>query len=311
MNDYLMKNFKHFLTTIACVLLPALCHGQTPTDPETFTALTNKWVAGENSRDTGAISSLFYNKIFFYGKVLDRKEVLRLKHVMYKKHADYSVVLAGTIKLTNKGTDMVQADFVKQVTYGGKERRYEAYLTFRKDGGNWAIIEESDKTTDTNLVKMREKKEGIMRGDFNGDGKLETATLIKPRLSDADMDCDGPCTARITFSDQHIPNIIIENCIGGMPINHGDLNENGTDEIGILPEWFTSCWHAYKVYTLINGKWEYAVKPFSTYCDQWEQGVAPIVKDKAKKGYAIIAYTEANKDYTEFLIKHKSVPVKK
>ena len=112
----------------------------------------------------------------------------------------------------------------------------------------------------------------------------------------------------IVFSDKNIPPIKIESCIGGQPVNHGDLNGDGADEVGISPDWFTSCWRPYYVFSFRNNKWINAVEPFSTHCSQWENNVIPIEKDSAKKGYAIIRYTDLS-DTTDFVVKEKSVLV--
>ena len=93
------------------------------------------------------------------------------------------------------------------------------------------------------------------------------------------------------FSNDKIPPIKLENCIGGTPVNEGDLNNDGADEIGILPEWWTSCWRDYHVYTFRNNEWKYVVAPFATHCNQWEEGVDAIKKDDSKQGYVIINYS--------------------
>ena len=104
-------------------------------------------------------------------------------------------------------------------------------------------------------------------------------------------DCDGLCECYLMFSNDKIPPIKLENCIGGTPVNEGDLNNDGADEIGILPEWWTSCWRDYHVYTFRNNEWKYVVAPFATHCNQWEEGVDAIKKDDSKQGYVIINYS--------------------
>ncbi|MEZ4951929.1 MAG: hypothetical protein R2784_21420, partial [Saprospiraceae bacterium] len=110
----------------------------------------------------------------------------------------------------------------------------------------------------------------------------------------------------IKFSDSSIPSISIKSCIGGQPTNLGDLNNNGSDEIGLLPEWCTSCWRNYYVWTLKNNQWIYAVDPFSTHCNQWDEGVTPIEIDYQNEGYVLIRFT----DMTNFKTITKSVLVK-
>jgi hypothetical protein len=148
-----------------------------------------------------------------------------------------------------------------------------------------------------------------VKGDFNGDGKIDSMWLIPPKITTIEQDCKGDCNSFIKFSDQNIPSIKVENCIGGMPTNLGDLNQNGTDEIGLLPEWFSSYWSAYYVWTYINGKWVQAVPPFTTHTNQWDAGVKPIEVDKNKPGYVIIRYSEFSGE--EIVTKSKSLKIKR
>ncbi|MEO6522117.1 MAG: hypothetical protein ABIN91_10595 [Mucilaginibacter sp.] len=137
----------------------------------------------------------------------------------------------------------------------------------------------------------------IVSGDFNGDGKQETATLIKPQLNKEGTAClDNNCMAFIRFSDTTIHPISIKHCIGGTPDNLGDLNGDGRDELGILPDWFTSCWRDYEVYSYKNNEWIKPVAPIPTHCNQWEAKVKPIEKDSLNKGYVVIRYSEMVKD---------------
>jgi hypothetical protein len=145
-------------------------------------------------------------------------------------------------------------------------------------------------------------------GDFNGDGVKEYVWLVPPTLDSSGTDCVGDCNSILQFSNPSIPPITVEKCIDGIPVNHGDLNEDKSDEIGLLPQWFTSCWSGYHVYTLKAGKWIHAVPDFSTHCNQWEAEVVPIEKDAAHPGHVIIRYSEMTED--SIALKEKSIPIK-
>ncbi len=54
------------------------------------------------------------------------------------------------------------------------------------------------------------------------------------------MECKEECTSYLRFSNAGFSAVPVPNCIGATPTNLGDLNDD-TDEIGLLPEWFTSC----------------------------------------------------------------------
>lgn len=130
-----------------------------------------------------------------------------------------------------------------------------------------------------------------VKGDFNGDGKPEYIWVVQPKIDDSGEDCVGKCAIKIVCSDPDIQPVSIENAIGGKITNLGDLNYDGKDEFGVLPEWFTSCWAPYYVYTLANKHWLAAVPSFPTHCNQWEADVKPIERTPGKKGFVTIRYS--------------------
>ncbi len=154
--------------------------------------------------------------------------------------------------------------------------------------------------TDKNFEKTKSKgfdiPQDAVKGDFNGDGVYEYMWLEAKELKVKDemIDYDESYDCYIKFSDPKIPPIKVDGCNGGKPENLGDLNKNGSDEIGLLPDWISSCWCSYYVWTLKNGKWLDAVEPIS--CDQWLTGIPPIEIDKKREGYVIIRYSE----YTDY-----------
>ncbi len=133
--------------------------------------------------------------------------------------------------------------------------------------------------------------DNAVKGDFNGDGKPDYVWLIKPAMNAEEMDCVGECRSILKFSAPGLADITVGQCIGGIPVNLGDLNGDKTDEIGLLPDWFTSCWHNYYVYSYINKGWRYLVAPIITHCVQWDDGLGAIRKDK-QAGYVTIRYSK-------------------
>lgn len=132
---------------------------------------------------------------------------------------------------------------------------------------------------------------GALRGDFDGDGKTEYAWIVKPKLKASGEDCEGKCEVRIVFSNTAMKAITVKNSIGGYLTSWGDLAGNHKDVIGFHPEWFTSCWSPYYVYTIHKGEWCYLVPPFSTHCNQWEAGIKPIERVPGRKGFVKIHYS--------------------
>jgi hypothetical protein len=147
----------------------------------------------------------------------------------------------------------------------------------------------SDNKTAVTTTKLAPK---IVSGDFNGDGKPDTVTLLKPKLNKEGNGCMGDCTTYIKFSDTTIRAIKVDSCIGGTLDNLGDLNGDGRDEIGLLADRFSACWKDYLVYTRKNDEWISAVPPIHTHCNQWEAHIKPIEKDSLNKGYVVVHYSD-------------------
>jgi len=174
-------------------------------------------------------------------------------------------------------------------------------------------VDRYKKVSDTIIVKtataVNQPQPGeFITGDFNADGKKEQASVIRPAFNKDSTDCNGDCITIIRFSDTMIPSIEINDAVSADLNNLGDLNKNGSDELGFLPGSFAGCWNDYHVYTFINNQWMDAVKPFPVYCSQWDEGMPPVKSDSAKKGYAVITYSVNTGE--EIITKKRSVPVK-
>jgi hypothetical protein len=195
------------------------------------------------------------------------------------------------------------------VTNNSAEELYWAKSIISNIDGIIAIRE-------SRIDPYREPKDTIV-GYFNHDNVLDTAWTVPPCDREDWEDCDE-CVTYICFSDPNIPSIGIKCSIGARILaNEGDLNENGTDEIGFVTNWETSDWHPYHVWTLSNGKWIDAVEPISVhhFFQIYEENRWPIKKDPKRKGFAIITQTDFSHDeegnWLGFVLKSKSVKVKR
>jgi len=282
-------------------------------DSTNLKKLVQEWNSAHETKDIGKYSILLDDSVLFYGMLQDKNTCIESKLSLFKKNPDFYQQIFGDIQVTKIDSSNFKCSFIKRVTVNQATKDYPSYLTFRKVKNQWKIFVESDLVTDKNLSQnksLRTITKNTIKGDFNGDGKLDYMWLEAPKINETDMECIGECISYIKFSDPNIPSIKVESCIGGEPINHGDLNQNGTDEIGLLPSWFTSCWRSYFVWTLLDDKWVNAVEPFSTHCNQWEEGINPIEKDITNEGYAIIRFSGFS-DEEGILIKSKSVRIAK
>jgi hypothetical protein len=92
---------------------------------------------------------------------------------------------------------------------------------------------------------LRNETKGVL-GDYNGDGKKEYAYS---KVSDCSDDCSGKCITTVYFSDKKLKPFTIKNSKNGDLYNLKDLNDDGKDEIGFYPNWCTSCWQSFYVFT--------------------------------------------------------------
>lgn len=290
------------------------CAGPTETDPkDDHKKAVQVWSKAHSEKDLDVLSDLYHATVLYYGQQLQKNDCMLSKLSFFNKHPDYYQQIYGEIQVDDINENEVKCSFVKRVTLDTKSTDYPSYLVFRKEGGSWKIITESDLVTDKNLSNPKPRTipppKDAVRGDFNADGRLEYMWLAPPKIDETGTGCVGRCTSYIKFSDPGIPSIPVENSIGGLPQNKGDLNLNGGDEIGLLPDWFASCWRDYCVWSFINGRWVFAVTPFSTHCNQWDMGVEPIEIDRSRQGYVIIRYSEHTGE--DIITKWKSVPIKR
>lgn len=133
------------------------------------------------------------------------------------------------------------------------------------------------------ISAQKSETNGIL-GDYNGDGKKEYAYS---KVSDCSDDCSGKCITTVYFSDENLKPFTIQNAKNGDLYNLKDLNDDGKDELGFYPNWCSSCWLSFYVFTFKQNEFKYLVDPIATHCIQWnDNDKLPI--EKSKKGYVKI-----------------------
>lgn len=108
-----------------------------------------------------------------------------------------------------------------------------------------------------------------IKGDFNGDGKLEIAQLVKVKQGYGNPIEDGIADEyEIQFSDKNIASIKI-GCCEAILVNEGDLNNDDKDELSIFQAPMNGCVYMMRAYTFSESSWEIIVDPFliPTGCD--------------------------------------------
>jgi len=108
--------------------------------------------------------------------------------------------------------------------------------------GNGVIYGQITPSDTTNLPN------DSLKGDYNGDGKIETLYVTSNGCIDEEI--SESCICILSFSN-NLPSVKIVESMGADLYNLGDLNEDGTDEFGYIRVWHGT-WQKYHVLTLKN-----------------------------------------------------------
>lgn len=128
-----------------------------------------------------------------------------------------------------------------------------------------------------------------LKGDFDGDGKIETLYVTSNGCIDEEI--LESCICILSFSKK-LPTIKIIESMGADLHNLGDLNGDGSEEFGYTRVWHGS-WQQFHVLTYKNRKWVNLVPPFTVYLDYISnRGLIPIEKDKTKKSHVLVRSCE-------------------
>lgn len=130
-------------------------------------------------------------------------------------------------------------------------------------------------------------KSDTLVGDFNGDGQQDTAWFTRSETFEYYFE-NKACLGSFKFSDRKIRPLELGDCCGGTFKNEGDLDDNGTNEIGIMCSYpFSGC-RDYYVYSYINNEWMIILEPIETSLSMREAGIVLVEKDKENKEYLTI-----------------------
>lgn len=96
---------------------------------------------------------------------------------------------------------------------------------------------------------------------------------------------------KVICSNPEIPVLELKYTICPRLVNEGDLDGNGSSEIGILDTWMCSSCRLYRIYTLRDNKWFYLVPPLETSTNIRASGVE-LAEPTGKKGEVRVRYAD-------------------
>lgn len=131
-------------------------------------------------------------------------------------------------------------------------------------------------------------------GNFTGKG-IDTlfVEMVSPAPSDTTSNHLLDTHFYIASTNKKIPKVEIIGVIQTPPklVNEGDLDGNGTCEVGYLPTWVNSQWRWYRILTFHNGEWRYLID--GDYCEtaEWfRHSGAEVAEPGPRKGTVLVHY---------------------
>lgn len=91
-------------------------------------------------------------------------------------------------------------------------------------------------------------------------------------------------------------------------IKEGDLDGNNTEEWGFIPDWVTSTWRSYHVYTYINGEWQLLFEPQSIWLghldidSRWKYTTEEDIVQSDNKDFVKVKLSDIRNDGDDFVL---------
>lgn len=242
-----------------------------------------KWNKSLNLRDEKMSAEVYASDVEFYGQNLSAEKCSEIRVDRATSDPTWHQEIISDINLERLDDNSFIASFTKQSNSRKGTHTYPAYLILKKFHDGWKVINESDKLTDKNLKKSKSRKvpENTVRGDFDGDGKIDNI------WTDPVYDSEGYVKGEVKLLSDNpdLEGLTWNTPRGVILINIGDLNNSGRDFLGAIP-CCDSSWTIYETYGFKNGDWIAVVPQFSIYTGNEDYNR---VWKSSRKGYVVIS----------------------
>ena len=157
---------------------------------------------------------------------------------------------------------------------------------------------------DINTIDAHNEQDTIV-GDFTGKGidTLYVEMVENPKYNIQNDDMEQMYIYYLSSNNKSIPKIELYGCDAASPklVNEGDLDGNGTCEVGYIHTWTMSQWRYYRIFTLVKNEWRYLVEGDYLDTPEWfrHSGVEVAEPGKKKGTVLIHHYYEGYDDIKE------------
>jgi hypothetical protein len=238
----LLKSLAGFICLVCLVCTLVALDGDNKSPKE----LVREWNTANNTKNLDALAKLYDSRVRYYQFLCSSDECIAMKALYFREHPEAEQIIEGRLFADVLRTDLVRINFTRTLKYGGTKKRLPAYLIFIRRKNSWKIYAESDLYTDRRLASAGDIPPDALKGDFNGDEETDYAWV------ESSPDADG--TSRIRFSGPIAP-LVLKTAVKGEPVNRGDLDGDGADEIEVQLDDETAASIIFVTYTYKHGEW--------------------------------------------------------
>lgn len=158
-------------------------------------------------------------------------------------------------------------------------------------------------------IDAHDEQDAIV-GNFTGKG-IDILYVEKVVEDSGSLSIRHGCRYYIASPNKHIPKIEIQGTNVAPPklVNEGDLDGNGTCEVGYLDTWDCSQWRYYRIFTLRNGEWRNLIDgDYLSTCGMFRQSGFEVSEPGLAKGTVLVHYFnwdlwEAGEDVKDTIVK--------